>query len=184
MATRTIKLMGKAYSTSGDVSIAVDFNNTAAYNGTVTTTNSEPPAKGEAGVELASWTVDTSVTGAVPLSITVTGGTFQFNNLIGNYSGYELQETDGVPNVVDGAYVVTVAPDAYFGELNFNTVESDGKDNVSFSEVDGDGQQRVVVDTNEIGDWVYTITNGVTFSCDFSLSPEFVVTEVPAPPTE
>ena len=181
MATRTIKLMGKAYSTSGDVSLVINFNSTEVFNGTVTTVASAPPAKGGEGVELATWTIDTSVTGSVPLTIAVSGGTFQFNNLIGNYSGYTLQETDGVPDVVDGAYVVTVAPDAYFGELNTNTVASDGKDNVSFSSVDGDGQQRVVVDSDEIGDWVYSIDNGVTFGCDFVLDSNLVITAVPTP---
>jgi len=183
MATRTIKLMGKAYSTSGDVSLVINFNSTQVFSGTVTTVNSAPPAKGEEGVELATWTVDTNVTGNIPLTIAVSGGTFQFNNLIGNYSGYTLQETDGDPDIIDGAYVVTVAPDAYFGELNENTVASDGKDNVNFSSVDGDGQQRVVEDANEIGDWVYTINNGVTFSCDFVLDPNLVITTVPTPPT-
>lgn len=181
MATRTIKLIGKAYSTEGDVSLVVNFNNIEVFNGTVTTIASQPPLKGESGVELASWTVDTSVTGAVPLTIAVSGGSFQFNNLIGNYCGFTLQETNGVPDVVDGAYVVVTAPDAYFGEINFNTVESDGKDNVSFSEVDGDGQQRVVTDETEIGDWVYNIADGVTFSCDFVLDPDLVITSVPTP---
>lgn len=182
MATRTIKLMGNAYSTEGDVSLVVNFNNSEVFNGTVTTVASAPPSKGGNGVELATWTIDTSVTGSVPLTIAVSGGSLLFNNLIGNYSGYTLQGTDYVPDVVDGAYVVTVAPDAYFGELNVNTVESDGKDNVSFSQVDGDGQQRVVIDPEEgIGDWVYTIVDGVTFSCDFVLDPDLVITSVPTP---
>ena len=181
MATRTIKLMGKAYSTSGDVSLVVNFNSTEVFNGTVTTVNSETPTKGVNGVELATWTVDTSVTGSVPLTIAVSGGTCQFNNLTGNYSGYTLQETDGVLDVVDGAYVVTVAPDAYFGELNENTVASDGKDNVSFSSSDGDVQTRVIEESDEVGDWVYTIQDGVTFSCDFVLDTNLVITAVPTP---
>lgn len=181
MATRTIKLMGKAYSTSGDVSLVINFNNSEVFNGTVTTINSAPPAKGEEGVELATWTIDTSVTGSVPLTIAVSGGTFQFNNLTGNYSGFTLQETDGVTDVVDGAYVVTVAPDAYFGELNVNTVSSDGKDNVSFSLSSGDTQQRIIEEAGEIGDWVYTIDDGVTFSCDFVLDSNLVITAVPTP---
>ena len=182
MATRTIKLMGKAYSTSGDVSLVINFNSTEVFNGTVTTTNSAAPRKGQEGVELATWTVDTSLTGSVPLTIAVSGGTFQFNNLIGNYSGFTVQKTDGVPDVVDGAYVVAVAPDAYFGELNVNTLASDGKDNINFSSVDGDGQQRVVEEAEEeLGDWVYTINDGVTFSCNFVLDPNLVITTVPTP---
>jgi len=183
MATRTIKLMGKAYSTSGDVSLVINFNSAQVFNSTVTTVNSAAPAKGVESVELATWTIDTSVTGSVPLTIAVSNGVFQFNNLLGNYSGYTLQETDGVPDVVDGAYVVTVAPDAYFGELNYNNISSDGKENVSFSTVVGTPQQRVIQDADEVGDWVYTIDDGVTFSCDFVLDSDFVITTVPTPPT-
>lgn len=165
MATRTIKLIGKAYSTSGDVSIAVDFNNKAVYNGTVTTVNGEAPKPALPGEELASWTIDTSVTGSIPMAITVTGGTFQFNDLIGNYVEYVDPSAD--PQVPDTTT---------FGMLNYNTESSDGKDNVTFSEVDGDGQQRVIVDSNQAeGDWVYSIQDGVTFSCNFIIDADLTV---------
>ena len=182
MATRTIKLMGKAYSTSGDVSLVINFNGTEVFNGTVTTVASAPPAKGEEGVELATWTIDTSVTGSVPLTIAVSGGTFQFSDLEGNYSGFTPQMTGDIADTLNGEYVVAVAPVDYVGPLNNNTVSSDGKDNVSFSSVDGDGQQRVVENAEEIGDWVYTIEDGITFSCDFVLDPNLVMTTVPTPP--
>ena len=165
MATRTIKLIGKAYSTSGDVSLVVNFNNTEVFNGTVSTINSAPPAKGEVGLELASWTVDTSVTGSIPLTIAVSGGSFQFNNLIGNYTQW-----------VDPAADPQVPDTTTFDELNYNSTASDGKDNVTFSTVDGEGQQRVIVEPSEDdGEWVYTINDGVTFSCNFIVFAENTV---------
>jgi hypothetical protein len=47
MATRTIKLMGKAYSTSGDVSVVVNFNRTDvdAYFGEVNENSSATDGK-------------------------------------------------------------------------------------------------------------------------------------------
>lgn len=182
MATRTIKLMGKAYSTSGDVSLVVNFNNAEVFNGTVTTENTSAPLKGDTGVELASWTVDTAITGSIPLSITVSGGDFQFNDLIGNYTGFVIQETTpGTSDVVNGEYVFTENLETYFSALNNNTELSDGKDNVSFSEVDGAPQQRQVVDTAEVGDWVYTIKDGVTFSCNFVIDASLNVLTLPTP---
>jgi hypothetical protein len=174
--------MGKAYSTEGDVSLVVNFNNSEVFNGTVTTVNSAY-VYNEQPVELATWTIDTSVTGNVPLSISVSNGSLAFTNLAGNYCGYVLQETNGIPDVVDGAYVVLTDVDAYFNDLNQNSLASDGKTNVSFSEVDGDAQSRNPIDENEIGDWTYRINDGITFSCDFMLDPDLVVTEVPTPPT-
>ena len=183
MATRTIKLMGKVYSTSGDVSLVVNFYNAEVFSGTVTTVNGEYNAS-DTPVELASWTVDTSVTGNVPLRIAVSGGDFAFTNLLGNYSGYVLQETTpGTPDIVDGAYVVVTAPVDYFNDMNQNTVDSDGKTNITFSEVDGDPQTRTPLNEEEYGDWTYRINDGVTFSCDFALDADAVITAVPTPPT-
>jgi hypothetical protein len=180
MATRTIKLMGKAYSTSGDVSVVVNFNSTEVFNGTVTTVNSAY-VSGETPVELASWTVDTSITGDIPLTIAVSGGSLAFTNLHGNYSGYVLQETDGVLDVVDGAYVVLTDVDAYFGEVNENSSATDGKTNITFSSVDGDAQTRTLANADDYGDWTYRIDDGITFGCDFALDSSLVILTVPTP---
>jgi len=183
MATRTIKLYGKAYSTSGDVSLTVNFNNTSVFSGTVTTINEASPTKGQIGSEIASWTVDTSVTGAIPLSIAVSNGTFHFHDLEGNYAGVGLQDTDndGNPDVVDGAYVVTTQPADYYGVLNHDSASSDGKDNVTITPSDGADQTRTITDSTENGDWVYIINDGQTLSCDFTIHTDFTVTTVPTP---
>ena len=180
MATRTIKLMGKAYSTSGNVSLTVNFNSSQVFSGNVTTVSSSYSAT-ETPVELANWTVDTSVTGNVPLTIAVSGGSLAFTNLHGNYSGYVLQETDGVPDVVGNAYVVLTDVDAYFGDINENSAASDGKTNITFSSVDGDAQTRTPADADNYGDWTYRIDDGITFGCDFALDSSLVILTVPTP---
>jgi hypothetical protein len=169
MATRTIKLMGKAYSTSGDVSLVVNFNNTEVFNDTVTTVNGVYQHHQES-VELATWTIDTSVTGDIPLSIAVSGGDFAFNNLLGNYSGFELNE--------DGT--VAVQPADHYNDMNLNTPESDGKTNISYSPADGEVFARgTITDEALMGDWTYRINDGVTFSCDFVINADLVILTAP-----
>lgn len=182
MATRTIRFMGNAYSTEGDVSVTVNFNNVEVYSGTVTTVNSEVPAHPSESTQLFSFTVSTDVTGSIPMTIAVTGGTLIFNDLIGNYIGYTLETDDqGKRVVVDGAYVVEVAPVDSYGDLNNNTVESDGKNNVVIDPDQGDGQNRVIInESEEIGDWFYKIWDGSTLTCNFVI--ENTVVDVPTPP--
>jgi len=172
-----MKLTGLAYSESGDVSIAVTFNGTQVHNGTVSTVAMATPVRlTEDEQTLASWDIDTSVEGNLPLVITVTGGDLHFNNIIGNYVGGLLQRssvptddgTDTKPSIVDGAYVVLQDNESYFWDMNSNTVESDGKTNISITPADGDAPVR---DGNQdMGDWSYLIKDGQTFSCDFQVN--------------
>jgi hypothetical protein len=183
MATRTIKFIGKAYSTEGDVSVVVNFNSVEVYSGTVTTVNSECPQKplsGENNDELFTFDISTDISGSIPLTIAVSNGTLVFFDLIGNYTGYTL-ETDeaGDPVIVDGAYVVDVAPVDTYGDLNLNTVESDGKNNVVIDPDQGDGQSRAVLNEEESGDWYYKVWSGSTLSCNFVI--ENTVTTIPTP---
>lgn len=184
MATRTIRFMGSAYSTEGDVSVIVNFNGVEVYSGTVNTINSEVPAFPES-TQLFTFTVSTDVTGTIPLTITSSGGTLVFNNLIGNYVGYTLSENEiGEPVIINGDYVVEVAPVDTYGDLNYNTLESDGKNNVVITPDGGVGQIRDPSDsqwTEEmlLGDWFYKVWNGSTLSCDFTV--EITVIDVPTP---
>jgi len=181
MATRTIQFMGKAYSTEGDVSAVVNFNGVEVYSGPVNTVNSEVPAQPDIAEELFTFTVDTGITGLIPMTIVSSGGTCIFKELIGNYTGYKL-ETDEEGNlvIVDGEYVVEVAPVDYYGNLNQNTSESDGKNNVVINPDQGDGQSRVVLNEDEaIGDWHYKIWDGSTLTCDFVI--ENTVVDIPTP---
>lgn len=188
MATRTIKLIGKAYSTSGDVSLVINFNNTQVFNGTVTTVNEESPTIGQTGSELATWTVDTSVTGDIPLSIAVTGGVFHFQTLLGNYTGFELQGTE--PNnaqdnswadTSNGEYVVTTTPVNYYAEMNHNSSSTDGKKNPTFSDSDNSADNGTYDSSSGEGEWIYRIYDGVTFTCDFVVDSSLVITSVPTP---
>ena len=186
MATRTIRFMGSAYSTEGDVSVTVNFNGVEVYSGTVNTINSEVPDFPEA-VQLFTFTASTDVTGSIPLIISCTGGTLVFNNLIGNYTGCTIErDEDGAFVVVDGAYVVSVAPVDTYGELNYNTIESDGKNNVVITPDLGDGQVRDPNDSQWteamlLGDWYYKVWNGSTLTCNFTI--EITTVDIPTPPT-
>lgn len=173
MATRTIQLIGTAYSTSGDVSLVVNFNGTEVFNGTVTTTNSEPPAQGSGGSALCTWTVDTDTTGSIPMSIAVSGGTLHFSDLQGNYVGYEL-----APD-----YAIIKNVEEVFGDLNNNTSSSDGKDNVVITGASGDAPARDLTGAGVglEGDWTYSIEDGATLACDFSIDASLTKLSIPDP---
>jgi hypothetical protein len=182
MATRTIRFMGKAYSTDGDVSAVVNFNGVEVYSGPVNTVNSEVPEQPTESEQLFTFTTSTDVTGSIPITVACSGGTLVFNDLIGNYTGYTLERDEaGDLVVVDDAYVVEVAPVDTNGDLNFNTAESDGKNNVVVDPDQGDGQVRVVINEGEEGDWHYKVWDGSTLTCDFVI--ENTVVDVPSPPT-
>lgn len=184
MATRTIKFIGKAYSTEGDVSVVVNFNNVEVYSGTIATVNSECPQKplsGENNDKLFTFDISTNISGSIPLTIAVSNGTLVFFDLIGNYTGYTL-ETDEAGNlvIVDGAYVVDVAPVDTYGDLNLNTAQSDGKNNVVINPDQGEGQVREIMIEEEAGDWYYKVWSGSTLSCNFVI--ENTVIDIPTPP--
>jgi len=107
MATRTLKLRGAAFSIHGSVDLTVTFNGNQVFNGTVAAVNTGTDVIGsfqelperlsnENTVDLCSFETTTDVVGAIPLSISVTGGTLVFVNLVGNYTSYNpsLMPTD------------------------------------------------------------------------------------------
>lgn len=173
--------MGKAYAESGTVSVTVNFNSAEVYNSSVTTTASATPAQPTEVEELFTFTVDTSVSGSIPLTIAVSGGDLVFSNLLGNYVGAELQDSDndGNPDIVDGAFVVVTPIVDFYDDLNSNTSSSDGKDNVT---IDGVAQSRNATpgSDEEIGDWWYTIPDGSTLACDFQINTA-VYDTIPTP---
>ena len=181
MADRTIKLMGKAYASSGSVSLVVNWNGAEVHNGPVTTSTDTIPAQPAAGdmVELASWTISTDDTGSFPLSIAVSGGSLNFQQLNGNYSGSESHLTTAdneVPGTLAGEKVINVQPVDYYSDINHNNSASDGKNNVSIVNPDGDAQSRdVTIAGGDDGDWIYRIDDGATFSCDYAVAADLVV---------
>jgi len=178
MATRTFKLWGAAYSDDGNVSITVNFNNSQVFSGTVDTIPGDIPT--DVSTEFAnhsylcSWTGDTSLTGTVPVTIAVTGGDMIWEDILANYTCYELQEdSDGNPVVVDGNYVAVAGgtPEEMIGNLNINDAASDGKTNISWTNRNDWNTQRDVTNNPDmLGDWAYRICDGQTISADFDIS--------------
>jgi hypothetical protein len=169
MATRTIKFNGKAYSTTGDVSVTLNFNGSQVYSGTVTTVSGETPTKPIDTDVLFTFETTTDVTGSIPLSISVTGGSLMFDSLFGNYSGKEVDNTDP-----DNPIVVN-PPEEVWSDMNTNTVASDGKNNVA---IDGIAQIRnPITDEEAGGEWFYIIPDGSTLTCDYVIDADAIVLE-------
>jgi len=188
MVQRIVKLIGDAYSTSGDVHVRATYNGSEIINGAVTTTVVDVipdpgtlPSSPEQELVLFETTTDT--TGQMPVSFTVTGGTLFFRHFWMNYTGYttELQPTD--PNVPvdpnnENTYtiVVTVQPDSYYADPNTNTTASDGISNLTKNGQPWTWRQNV---GNRLGDWVYYISDGETVTFDFFVDPADVVLVAP-----
>lgn len=95
MPIRTVKLMGKLWGDPANpASINVVWNGVPVYSGTATTVS------GSFGFidrnlldELCSWTMDTTISGSVPLAISVSNGTLGWGTLLSNYTNFvnELQ---------------------------------------------------------------------------------------------
>lgn len=166
MATRTVKVIGRAYSTTGSVTLVINWNGSEVYNGTVPTVNgviAERPDPADMQ-EVCNFTTTTDVTGDIPLSISASGGSLAFADLFGNYTGYEGTAPDAV----------TTEPVDFYYTMNYNTAESDGKNNVSLSP--DDGQARTIIDGDStLGEWIYKIYDGSTLSCDYSVDPNMTV---------
>jgi hypothetical protein len=182
MANRTIKLKGAAFSSDGtDITLTINMNNSQVYSGTVSATaGTYPTAQSDSIsiVEVCSWTLSTSVTGAVPVSIAVSGGTFVFEDLIGNYVNGEVAHNDPDPSGSDymidsdGYYVWSVDPSVNFDILNENSVSSDGKTNISYTNAPDDWivpSRNPVTEAEQQGEWRYPIPDGATLSFDFQI---------------
>jgi hypothetical protein len=181
-------MIGSAYSTSGDVHVQTIYNGVEISNGPVTTTVTDViPNEGQLPVpplnELVQFETTTDITGQMPVSITVTGGTLFLKNFQMNYTGYgqERQATNPDapidPDDFDTYnWVVTVQPDSYYSDPNINTVESDGVSNLTKNGEPWIWRENV---GDMLGDWVYPILDGETVSFDFFVDPEKVVLVAP-----
>ena len=185
MVARIVKIMGSAYATSGNVSLAVDYNGSRVFTGEVPTTTvpvlpiNQPSTEPTWEQELGLFETDTDTTGTIPVKITVTNGRIFFGHFWMNYVGpkIELEQTD--PNIpIDlndpSTYrrVIVADTQSNFNDPNFNTVESDGLTNTRLN-----GQLwnwRVNVGTL-IGDWAYPLSSGDVFEFDFYVDPNKIV---------
>lgn len=188
MVQRIVKMIGSAYSTSGDVQVLATYNGNEFVNGPVTTTVVDViPQAGALPVpasdELVLFETTTDATGQIPVSITVTGGTLFFTHFRMNYTGYgqERQATNPAAPIDTSdpdtyTWVVTVQPDSYYSDPNINTVESDGVSNLTKN---GEPWTWRVNVGSLLGDWVYPIRDGETVAFDFFVDPAKVVLVAP-----
>jgi len=191
MVQRIVKLVGVAYSTGGDVHVQATYNGVEIINASVNTTVTDVIPKADPGVpspnttqtELVLFETTTDITGQIPVSISVTGGTLFFRHFWMNYTGFlqERQATD--PNVpIDPndpstfVWVTTVEPDSYYTDPNTNTVESDGISNLTKNGQSWTWRENV---GGQTGDWVYPIADGETVTFDFFVDPNNVILVVP-----
>ena len=189
MVQRIVKMIGVAYSTDGDVQVRATYNGSEIANGPVPTTIVDAiPLTGDlpssADTELVLFETTTDITGQIPVTISVTGGTLYFRHFWMNYTGYETQVQRSDPNVPidlrDASTfirVVTVQPDSYYADPNTNTLESDGILNLNKN--DQPWVWRTNVDPQQLGDWIYPIRNGDNVTFDFFVDPAKVILAAP-----
>ena len=157
MATRTVKFLGNAFSADGsDVSVIVNFNDVEVFNGTVSATTGEMPVPStDGGVELFTFDLDSSVSGRVPMSISVANGDLQFETLTANFSAIA---EGGDPST-------SICPLAYV------TDDEKVKHNLV---VEGAG----IDVSSTAGDFVVNIQNGETATLNYFIDAELI--QVPA----
>jgi hypothetical protein len=181
-------MMGSAYSTGGDVQVQATYNGSEIVNGPVTTTVvAVIPEVGALPVpakdELVLFETTTEITGQMPVTISVTGGTLFFSHFWMNYSGFFAQRQATDPNIPINPndpstfiWVTTVYPDSYYADPNINTDASDGISNLTKNSQPWTWRVNV---GDRLGDWVYPIADGETVTFDFFVDPAKVVLVVP-----
>jgi len=185
MVTRTVKIMGSAFSTAGDVSITVDYNGSRVFTGTVPTTIvdvlpvAQPDLVPNWEQGLGFFETDTNTTGTIPVIVTVTNGRLFFGHFWMNYIGplTVREQVDPMipidPNDPSTYKWVTAADtQSNFGDPNTNSVETDGLTNTMLN-----GQPwnwRVNVGSL-LGDWAYPLSSGDVFSFNFFVDPNKIV---------
>jgi hypothetical protein len=185
MTTRTVKIMGSAYSSSGNVSITVDYNGSRVFTGDVPTTVVEvlPPQQPAPSPtweqELGLFETDTETTGNIPVTVTVTNGILFFGHFWINYIGPKFAQEQVDPIIpIDPAdpstykWVVIADTASNYGDPNTNSVESDGLTNTTLNDQPWNIRVNVGV---QLGDWAYPIDAGDTFKFDFYVDPDKIV---------
>jgi hypothetical protein len=179
-------MIGSAYSTSGDVQVLATYNGNEFVNGPVTTTVTDViPVAGQLPVpapdELVLFETTTDITGQIPVSITVTGGTLFFKNFLMNYTGFtqvigESSFPENSANSDQSILITIVEPQSFYSDPNINTVESDGISNLT-----KDGEPWIWRENvgDRLGDWTYPIADGETVTFDFFVDPAKVVLVAP-----
>ena len=169
MTTRTLKLIGKAFSEEGtSKELVVNFNGNEVFNGSIPATlvddiDAETDVTHQNVIEICSFAgPDISESGNYPFSISANGGNFVFQNFRGNYVGY-----DATWNEDRTLNTVVTAPADFFDEVNSNTAETDGTTNIVFAS----GKAVAAFDsTLAAGNWCRLIEDTDTMSADFAIT--------------
>lgn len=159
MTTRTVKMYGKAY--GENVSLQASFNNVEIVNGTITSVNTDPNTSVEWNDldVIATFTLDSSVTGNVPFTAVVTGGTFVFHTFHANYCG-DILDANG--NIVTAS--ADNETDISFGAESPDT----GHNNIV---IEGQNKTRALDDYPEAtGIWNWIIEDGQTMAMTVEVS--------------
>jgi hypothetical protein len=174
MTTRIFKFYGKSFSQSGPVAVTAVFNGSQIHSGPVPTVDLLPPTRVTEDLDLLfEYQGTTELSGNIPLELLVTNGTLFFGSVEANYSGKEIEV-----DVTDPAAPVVVStitpPENYWADVNQNSMETDGKNNVK---INGITQARQPLSPEDIGDWYYRIPQNGTFSCDIFVDPDRIVVD-------
>lgn len=116
MATRTVQIRGLGFGSS-PVTILATVNGNTVFNGTVATVDQPVPVLPDYGLLpgqeiLFTFEIDTSFTGQLPMSCTVSNGTVIFGDVLANYCA--------IPNPVFSTeqYEIIVNPSSTLAQKN------------------------------------------------------------------
>lgn len=150
MTIKTVQFFGQAYG-DAPVTLQVSLNNGPAFfNSTVPTLNQEPPVglTTEEQVLLFTMPVDADFHGALPMSVTVSGGTCAILGIVkSNYSPTGVGTNTG--------------SDVY---APFS--DGDARSNVK---INGEDQTEIGRDDQHKGSWGWLVTSGSTLTYNLNL---------------
>lgn len=173
MATRIVKLWGKAFSPDGSpVTITVGYNNVQVFSGAVVTDTgfAQPGLDWNEMRELCSWNTDTDTVGDIPLYISVSNGDMVFVTLQMNYLGPVFEVDNSDPENPIRTLAISTADN--FGDTNTNSMDGDGKKNVKINDV---LQEINVLNEDQTGEWHWIIGDNGTFECDYAVEADRII---------
>ena len=146
MPTRSFKLNALGFSTTGNINISVSVNNSTVFSGNVPATlTSNTPSESDLysltrnqSNQMCDFTLDSTVNGTVPLSITVNTGDLYFSNLVSNYTAKVIRVISRGPDNNDIEQWEDITGDTtYDSILSENTDPVIGFDNLPGNPVVG-----------------------------------------------
>ena len=185
MVARTAKFIGSAYSTGSSISLEVQYNNSIVYSGNIAATTQDPlPLISPTDVipdSLFTFVTDTDITGEIPVTITVTGGTLFFYHVQMNYTANCVVNLEDWLNPTNPpTWVLTpVAPVDHFENPSTSTSETDNITNTTKNGIAWPWRNSAT----GAGDWCYPVYSNDTFSFDFFVDPAKVVFDTYVGPT-